>query len=401
MLRPLRSRALAVSAALVAVALVVVGVVVWRAVTPSGGDGGAPAIPEVRSAREVGPLLQHYRVNGRDVGQSTGYEDRSIWVFGDTVVRRPWAFVGSTGASTTDRRADDGITVTASDVFGAAGPAPTPLLPFTPAEVAFTATHASKTGCTTATDPYCGAQFGLWPGAVVADPARHRLLVLYGKLCRSGGRCSGPLGKGIGTGIAVIDLVTHQTRRLTMTGAPVVGSVEGADPTLFFPYATGYTAAALINDGDLYVYGDCHSRCKLARVPLDAVTDRSRWQFSAGRDPAGNTDWTSDQKAAVSVLSAGSAGNSVYWVPALKAWLNVYLPPLSNTLTAQVGASPAGPWSRAFLLHDTETDKGGSGTNYAGFGHPEYAQRRGLVQYLTYYQQGTYQLRLVEVVFGS
>jgi hypothetical protein len=401
MRHPLRARVLAVSAALVAVALVVVGLVVWRAVAPSGEDGGAPAIPEVRSAREMGPLLQHYRVNGRDVGQSAGYEDRSVWVFGDTVVRQPFAFVGSTGASTTDRRADNGISVTASDVFGDAGPVPTPLLPFTPAEKAFTAAHASKTGCTTATDPYCGAQFGLWPGAVVADPAHHRLLVLYGKLCRAGGRCSGPLGKGLGTGIAVIDLVTHRVTRLTMTGAPVVDSAEGADPTLFFPYATGYTAAALISDDDLYVYGDCHSRCRLARVPLDAVTDRSRWQFSAGPNPAGKTVWTSDQKVAATVISAGSAGNSVYRVPALKAWLNVYLPPLSNTLTAQVGASPAGPWSRAFLLYDIDTHNAGSGTNYAGFGHPEYAQRRGLVQYLTYYQQATYQLHVVKVVFGG
>lgn len=49
----------------------------------------------------------------------------------------------------------------------------------------------------------------------------------------------------------------------------------------------------------------------------------------------------------------------------------------------------------------TRLTMAGTDTNYAGFGHPEYAQRHELVQYLSYYQQSTYQLRLVKVVFDD
>jgi len=37
-------------------------------------------------------------------------------------------------------------------------------------------------------------------------------------------------------------------------------------------------------------------------------------------------------------------------------------------------------------------------TNYAAFAHPEYASADGLTQYVTYYQTGTMQQRLVKVV---
>ncbi|TQS44747.1 DUF4185 domain-containing protein [Cryptosporangium phraense] len=350
-----------------------------------------PGVPGIESVREVGALTQHPLVNGRDNGQSTRYGDRSIWVFGDTVVRDPWRFLSSTGAATTDLKASDGIAITTTDVFGDDGSAPTDLIPLTPAEKAFVAAHATG-NCA----PYCGVLFGLWPGAIVADPARHRVLVFYAKLCRrgpDGSRCSGPLGHGLGTGIAAIDMRTKKVTRLTATGVAPVQSVEGPDPTLFFPAATTYTASATLVGDDLYVYGDCLTRCHVARVPASAVTDRSRWRFWSGPD-----DWSADESDAATNLDAGSAGNSIIHVPALDAWLNVYLPRLSNTLTGQIGESPVGPWSRPFRI--AETDSAGGGVNYAGFAHPEYAEKNGLVQYFSYYQERTYQQRIIRVEFS-
>ncbi|MFB9323574.1 DUF4185 domain-containing protein [Cryptosporangium minutisporangium] len=396
---PLSRRTLAVVAGLVA-GFLVGTVVAWRVLHPDD-DGRAPSIPEIVGTTELGPLRQHPRVNGRDNGQSTRYGDRSLWVFGDTVVREPWKFISSTGAATTDLRASDGITITTTDVFGANGAEPVDLLPYSPSEKAFTKKHA-KERCTPKSDPNCGAQIGLWPGAIVADPERDRVLVLYSKLCRQGpenSRCSGPLGHGLGTGIAVIDMKTRRVTRLAARDESVLQSVDGPDPTMFFPHETGYTAAAVVVDDQLYVYGDCDSRCHLARAPIDDLADRSRWQFYAGRDGSGAAKWTADQDDSATNLSAGSAGNSVVRVPALDAWLNVYLPPLSNTLTAQMGASPAGPWSRPFAV--AETDNAGAGTNYAGFAHPEYAEQDGLVQYFSYYQQATYQQRLIRVEFDD
>ncbi|EXG81103.1 DUF4185 domain-containing protein [Cryptosporangium arvum] len=382
------------------VAAVVAAVVTWLVIKPD--DDGLPPVPRVESVTELGPLRQHPRVNGRDNGQSAGFGSRSIWVFGDTVTREPWAFISSTGASTTDLLASDGITITSTDVFGTTGPVPTNMIPYTAAEKAFTAKH-EKSRCTPEKDTNCGAQIGLWPGAIVADPGRDRVLVFYAKLCRGGpenSRCSGPLGHGLGTGIASLDMTTRKVTRLTAGGASPLPSVEtDADPTLFFPYRTAYTAAATLVGDQLYVYGDCNSRCHLARVPIGAVSDRSRWEFFSGRAASGAAEWSKDYDDATTNLSAGSAGNSVIRVPALNAWLNVYLPPLSNTLTAQIGSSPAGPWSRAFAL--AATDNAGSGTNYAGFAHPEYAEDDGLVQYLSYYQASTYQQRLLRLVFDD
>ncbi|MFG1925920.1 DUF4185 domain-containing protein [Cryptosporangium sp. NPDC048952] len=393
-----RTTAQALAAFVVAAA--VAAVVTWLVLKPE--DDGTPRIPRIASVTELGPLKQHPRVNGRDNGQSAGFGKSSIWVFGDTVTREPWAFISSTGASTGDLRAADGITITSTDVFGTSGAVPTNMIPYTAAEKAFAAKHA-KERCTPQEDPNCGAQIGLWPGAIVADPARDRVLVFYAKLCRGGpenSRCSGPLGHGLGTGIAALDMKTRKVTRLTATGMSALPSVEsGADLTQFFSYRTAYTAAATLVGDQLYVYGDCNSRCHLARVPIDAVSDRSRWEFFSGRDASGGAEWSEDYDDAATNLSAGSAGNSVIRVPALNAWLNVYLPPLSNTLTAQTGSSPAGPWSRAFPL--MTTDNAGGGTNYAGFAHPEYAEKDGLVQYLSYYQQATYQQRLVRIVFDD
>jgi sugar phosphate permease len=59
------------------------------------------------------------------------------------------------------------------------GQTPVQLVPLTPAEKAFEAANSTSVGCTSATDPYCGATFAFWPGPVVADSARGRILFMY------------------------------------------------------------------------------------------------------------------------------------------------------------------------------------------------------------------------------
>lgn len=358
-----------------------------------------PPVPAVR-ASEVGAIRQLGRVDGRDNGQSTRYGDRSIWIFADTVLRSPWGFLSNTGAATTDLDAADGITLTAADPFGSAGSAPAELLPLTAAERAFQTAHASVTPCAARPDPYCGARFGFWPGPVIADPARHRVLVFYNKLCRGSDKpkpCSGWLGKSLGTGVAAIDMTTHRITRLTASPGPALRSIEGADPTMFFPALTGYAAAALVVGDDAYVYGNCGGRCHLARVPLNRIADRSRWRFYAGRDQAGAPQWSSDPIRSMPTIAAGAAGNTVLWSPGLRAWLNIFMRYGGKTIDAQVGGSPYGPWSAVFRLRATPTDA--ETPNYAAFGHAEYAERDGLVQYVSYYQGTTGDQRLVKVTF--
>ncbi len=353
-----------------------------------------PAGPDVRSATELGPIRQNKRVAGRDNGQSTGYAGRSVWIFDDTTLKNPWGFLSNSGAVTTDLRAADGISLASGNpVTVNSGQTPVPLLPLTGAEKAFEKAHNSP-GCTAASDRYCGARFAFWPGPVVADPKHGRVLVFYGKLCRGAAAdqpCSGPLGQGLGTGIAAIDMQTGTVSRLKATGRGPISSVEGADPTLFFPDSGGFSSAALVVGGELYAYGDCSYGCKLGRVPLAALTDRSRWRFFA------SGHWQVDAESAAHVIDPGSAGQSVFYDAALKAYLNVYLPYGSNTVKYQVGGSPFGPWSGGRTAFTTA---GGGAVNYALFAHPEYAEKNGLVQYLSYFHPATGAQQLVRLEFA-
>lgn len=355
-----------------------------------------PKVPAA-SGGDLGTVRQNPAVGARDNGQSTLYEGRSLWIFDDTTLRDPWGFLSNSGAATTDLDASDGIDLRSTSPFTTSGQGrPVELLPRTAAERAFEKQHGEDGGCTAERDQYCGARFGFWPGPVVSDPARHRVLVMYGKLCRGGKDgtpCSGELGKGLGTGIAALDMRTHRVTRLEAAHGPGVASVEGADPTLFFPDGQGFSAAALVVGGTVYVYGDCsYHGCAVARVPLASVEDRSAWRFRTA------DGWSSDPRAARPVVGAGSAGQSVFYDRALSAYVNVYLPYGSDEVRYQVGGSPYGPWSESRTAGHT---KGGKRDDYALFAHPEYAGDGGLTQYLTYFHPDDGSQRLMRVRFSK
>ncbi|WP_433050382.1 sigma-70 family RNA polymerase sigma factor [Dactylosporangium sp. CS-033363] len=345
-----------------------------------------PALPRVVSAKDVGAVRQHSRIAGRDNGQSTKYNERSVWVFDDTTLQNPWGFLSSTSAATKDLDASDGIDLSAD--------APADLIPHTQAERDFEKQHDKSGGCTAQSDPFCGSSFAYWPGPVIADPARGRVLVFYGKLCRGGGEgtpCSGPLGKGLGTGVAAVDMNKGTVTRLTAANGPAVTSVEGVDRTMFFPDGQGWSSAALVVDNAVYAYGACtYQGCHLAKVALTDIADRARWTFWTAKGT-----WSPDPGAAANTIAAGAAGETVFYVPALKAWMNVLLAYGSTTAQFQVGGSPSGPWSKPQTLGQTMAGA------YAMFGHVEYAQRDGLVQYLTYFHPESGAQRLYRVEFAT
>jgi hypothetical protein len=269
-----------------------------------------------------------------------------------------------------------------------------PLVPLTPSEKAFESQHSKAAGCTSA-DPYCGAVFGFWPGPVVADEARGRVLFFYGKLCRGGAAgtpCSGPTGKGLGTGIAAVDMSSGRVTRLTAVNGPDSRGIEGLDPTVFFGAGGGFGgAAATVVGNDLYVYGQCGVACQVARVPLARLTDVSRWRVYAG---AGH--WSANLRAGVGVIEPGGAGQTVFYDAALKAYVNVFMPYGSSKIMYQVGGSPFGPWSASRTALTTHR-----GAAYALFAHPEYAEKNGLVQYLTYFRPDDGSQQLVRLEFNA
>jgi hypothetical protein len=350
-----------------------------------------PALPSTVSVREMGAIKQNPRVADRDAGQSTLYGDKSVWFFADTTLQNPWGFLSNSAAATTNLNASNGLDLRSSNGFTVNNTATPPeTIPRTAAELAFEKKHAAPSaGCKGSSDQYCGVQFSFWPAAVFSDPARHRVLFLYSKQCRAGQAgtpCAGGIGKGLGDGWGSLDMNTGRVSRLEPTDSKKVASVEGTDPTLFFgpgDKASVGGNAALVVDDTVYLYGQCtYFDCAVARVALTQFGDRSAWRYYNGKS------FGADPTAAARVgVQSGGSGNTVFYDPALKAYVDVYMPWGYNTVYYRVGGSPYGPWSDGHKLITTAGDT--AKPNYSTYAHPEFAEKNGLVQYISYYNAKT------------
>jgi hypothetical protein len=373
------------------------------AASPAAAGAGANGGLAVAGFQNLGPLDQNAHVAARDNGQSVSYGGKSYWFFDDTIEQDPDGFLTSTAAVTSDLDASDGISLHATTYASEQDTgAPTDFVPISAKESAFQDQHAS-TDCAASTDPNCGTVFGFWPGAAVADPAHHRILVFYGKLCRGGldtGPCaSGFIGQQLGSGIVSIDMRTKQATRLVVQHRDTsITSPEGVDPTMLFPVAGewGNGGAVLVGD-ELYAYGGCDDAhaCGVARVPIARVQDRAAWRFYTG-SAHGRPVWSSDASKAVIVMQGGAAGETVQYDPTTRRYMNTYEETLSDQVDFQTAPTPWGPWGTPTPLF---TAAKSTNVNYAAFAHPEYTSRDGLTRYYTYYDSGTGAQMLVRVTF--
>jgi hypothetical protein len=368
----------------------------------------------VSSTQALPNVVQNAHVVGRDNGQSAPYQGKSVWIFDDTILRNPDGFLTNSGAITSDLNGADGITLKSDNPFTdtSADEAGTPseIIPLTAAEKAFQSAHAQPP-CTTDTDPYCGTVYGFWPGPVVADPARHRIIFSYGKLCRGGADgspcASGFIGVPIGTGFAQLDMNTRTVTRIKVQNPdPSITSPEltGPDDTMMWPpdgTKTWGGGQMLIQGDTLYAWGGCTAQtniCGVAKVPVGQLQNRLAWRFYTGTSN-GQPVWSANPADAVSVGEIdGAAGGTVQYVPALHGYLNTYMAGISGVAVFQTAPNPWGPWT------DPKTMFTGDPTNtlwdYAMFAHPEYATDGGLTQYITYYNPQTTQQELVRVNFA-
>jgi hypothetical protein len=351
----------------------------------------------VKDFQVLGPIDQNSHVVARDNGQSVLYHGKSYWFFDDTILQNPSDFLTSTATVTSDLNASDGISLQSANVFQESDTgAPTEFVPYSQAEIQFQNEHAAS-DCTGSSDPNCGTQFAFWPGTAVADPAHHRILVFYGKLCRGGldtGPCaSGFVGQSIGSGIVSVDMKTHRITRLDITHQdPTLTSPEGKDPSLLFPPSQEWgTGGAVLVGNELYAYGECSGTCSVARVRIDRVQDRSAWSFYAGTSN-GLPIWSSDAASAVPVNKGGAA----QYDPTTGLYMSTYMPFLSHQVYYQTSPTPWGPWNTPTVLYTAPTT---SGVEYAAFAHPEYTTDHGLTRYYTYYTSSTGQQMLVKVDF--
>jgi hypothetical protein len=431
-----------------AVAAVLAAIAVHWSGSRHHGAPPAAGVPQViaAAATKLGALRHPCYVIARDNGSSAAYHGVSYWVFGDGFYgsqrceRRSRArptLVSSALGWTTQRRLRVARSTNIDlarwrDLTDDHGDL-RELLPLTADERRFNARH-TKCARLRWDDPYgCYARIALFSSSIIADPARDRLIVFFGQVCRrlappgvepvvatyrQEANCGSPWSDR-GQSIAVVRMSPGREQPVAVERPTIAHAPDPGRPTLLWPDRTPeftgpsrpHFASPVVVDGQLYAYSACPAvrrslTCRLvARVALANVLDAAKWRYLSGTTRTGRPRWTSDVGRAVGV---NGGGGSTAWVPYLRAYLSIAQAPWDparfDQVFYQVSPRPWGPWSPPRLLfkgvrRPKRTRFGSYGANL----HPEFAQRDGRIQYITYCVPGalTGSLQLVQVAFTA
>jgi Domain of unknown function (DUF4185) len=349
---------------------------------------GAPSAAPTVKATDLGVVRWNPVIKGRDGGYSGLVGGRSVWVFGDTVLSVPGtdgdSWSDNTVSSTGDLDGSDGISLP-QDLRDSTG-APVEFMPLTGREAEYNRAHRPP-GCK---DP-CGAEFVLWPGALVPDPAHGRALVFFAEIWRVVGQ---PGWRTLGEGVAIGSLPGGLVR-------PIVRPGERNPTLLFTADQPPFGVAATVAGDLLYTYG-CYTDflskpCDVARVPLADVLDLGAWQYLTA---AGT--WSPDLADAAPAFDGGSI-MSVAWNGYLSSYLAVYSKIFDDRVAYRTAPSPEGPWSEEAIAFTGKPGVGGS-FDYSGLAHTEYQQDGGRLEYVTYVRAVApfqSEMRLVQLDFGA
>ena len=365
----------------VALALTSVGLSLFAQVGP-------PPIPGLQSVTSLGIVTQDPLVQGRDGTYSALINGKSIWLFNDTALTQNNAmgvnFFSNSLSWATNLDASGGINLDGNyvDAIGA----PTQFFPFLPWETKYNAEH---NGNNCQVSP-CGAEFAIWPGPLVPDPARNRALIFYDEIWRSP-TISGWIN--IGEGVAI-----WQNGKITR---PVVNPGSQYPTLMFTGTQVGFSAGWVTSGDTLYMYGNMGGflieNTQVAQVPLESVTTLSAWTYYAG-----NNVWSPNAADAVTVFNGGAAGNSVFYDSYLGMYVAIYSGVFNSNLYYNVAYQPWGPWSAQTQFY-TGLPGYQNNADYAALAHPEFTQGNGQTEYVTYVQDTGFlaqQLQIVQIVFA-
>lgn len=336
-----------------------------------GGSAGPAAAVSVARTTDLGTIATNPKIVGRDGGYSGVFGGYAVWVFGDTFLANPNAegqtLISDSWAYTSDFNAQDGISGF-QEREDAAG-APTMLLTLTAAEQAFNNAHQGNPCQQTP----CGARWALWPGAIVADPARNRALVFYQLVSAQPGDFN---FQAVGHSVASWQNFTDLPQR------PTINPGAEHPDLLFNQNEPGFGSAALVDEGTLYAYG-CYSSnlsvpCVLGRVALGSETERSAWNFYTG-----NGNWSSQVSDAIWVFTGNNILN-VSWNDYLQQYVAVYNSPLSSNVMMRTAPQPEGPWSREVMVFEALQPADGGNAVDDAQAHPEYNLNGGQTMFVTY-----------------
>ncbi len=368
-----------------------------------GSDGGGEAEaraqspvndePIVMSVRDLGVISQNSAILKRDAGISFWYQGKSVWLFGDTLLVSPNAenltFVSNTWSFTHDSDAADGIDGLSEQV-DAVG-APTVFFRLNERERAF---NSRDHGDSCELEP-CTAHWHIWPGAAVVDEDKGWAYIFYRKVHVERG-----LFKFIHIGHSLAVWKNYQET----PERPVFNYVDSY-PTLFFSEEGeyGFGSAAVVLDNYAYIYGcELESEritkpCRLARVPLADILEKSAWSYYGG-----DGNWSTNSLDAVE-LFAGNDMMSVFFNPDLHRFVAVYSEPLAASAMMRTSPRPEGPWSAPTRLFTVDAPENVYGWVYDFLAHPKFSQEDGSKIYITYTRktdQMHSRLHLVEVTLA-
>jgi hypothetical protein len=360
----------------------------WPACTLSLAQTGPPPIPPIQSVTPMGTVTQSPLIQGRDGTFSALLNGRSYWLFDDTTMTKDNAsgnnFIDNTLSWTTNLDASQGITLS-GNYLDATG-VPTEFMPFLPWELDYNAAHSSK-NCTASP---CGAEFAIWPGPLVPDPARNRALIIYNEIWRVTGQ---PSWTGVGVGIAI-----WQNGKITR---PVVNPSARYTTLMWTGSQTGYAGGWVTVGDTLYAYGCAAGflvqNCSVGQVALENATVPGDWSYYTATGT-----WSSNPADAVTIFQGGAAGNSVFFDNYLGMYVAIYSGVYSDNVYYRVSYTPWGPWSSQTQIFTGLPGYQGN-ADYATLAHPEFGQGDGQIQYITYVQDTGFLaqvLQLVQVTFG-
>lgn len=354
----------------------------------------APAEPPANAAGprllrvENGGLLftdNRAGVSGVDGGYSLPLGAQTLWLFGDVFLQHPTA---------PDRHYVGGVSNCALLVPRGRGMEPLRR---------YTFLTDPKSGLARPVIPDAageGAGTRLWPAGGWYDAAHRRAYLYYSIVRTTGG--GGPFDFRVeGMGLACADAsrpaALQFTRLKTGRGSALWWPGGGTAPIF---------GAAVITDapGDyLYIVGvqerGGRKFGKMARVLKRRIADLDAYEYFAGSMPAPRWSQSLAEAADIEGLTDFPNELSIAYNPYLGGYLAVHSVLISPRARLSLASQPWGPY-RPIAEIGTPHLAFADAFCYAGKAHPELAEQKGKILYITYVDSRRYWLSLLKVTFG-
>ena len=339
--------------------------------------------PTVQKVENAGLLFtdNNAGVSGTDAGYSIPLPHQTLWLFGDVFLLDPQSptktYVG-------------GVSNCAALVAKGAGVAPLRTYAFL---------TDNKSGVARQVIPLSAEEpqnDRVWPYGGWYNPGDKRIYLYYARIHPTGGGAFD--FQTVGHGLASADAAKPEALQFVPVPAapnqPIWWTGEKGK-TLF-----GCAAVAGETDDYLYLAGVQErgggKRGKLARVPKNRIADFTAYTYYAGADAA--PQWSKSAEAAADIAGLSDFPNelSIAYNAYLGGYLAVHSVGISDKARLSLAAHPWGPYQQIAEIPAPHRAFS-KAFCYAGKEHPELAEERGRVVYITYVDSERYWLRMLRV----